>query len=147
MWLQQQIQANNDLEANVVTLPFIISFTLLTNFNLYLFPWLDGNNELFPDYIPVLESSKKLPRSDKSKLLYYVNRLTNVQDLCILSFVTLNILAIVYGEGHLRFFHCYKIIVHFWFIRDLTKLFCFFICHCLQYLTLQTRQHPLYRSL
>lgn len=95
----------------------------------------------------VIKISEKLPRPNKAKLLYYVNKPPNVHHLCIPLSVAPDIPAIVYGEGHPGFSRCYEIITCSWFIRGLTKLLCSFICYCPQCLTLQTGRHLPYRSL
>lgn len=95
----------------------------------------------------VTEISKELTRFDKTKLFYHVYRLINVYCRCISRSITPDILAIVYGEGHPWFFHCYEITICSWFIYKLTKLLCSFICHCLQCLVLQTKRHLPYKSL
>ena len=75
------------------------------------------------------EIPERFSTPDKSNLLYYINRLINVHRLCIPPSVALDILAIAYGEGHLVFSCCYKIITHSWYIRGLAKLLCIFIRH------------------
>lgn len=50
------------------------------------------------------------PAPNKTKLLYHVNKFTDVYRLYILPFVAPDILTIAHGEGHLSFTHCYKII-------------------------------------
>lgn len=95
----------------------------------------------------IREILEKFPTSDKAKLFYYINTLTNVHRLFILPFVASDILAVAHGEGHPGFSQWYRIITHFWYICGLTKLFCAFIWHCFQCLALQTRQYLLYRSL
>lgn len=132
---------------DVVTLPFVIGSTPPTDSDPYLFPRPNGNDEPLPNYIPAPKGSKKISRPDKSKLFYHINRLTNIQLLCILSSIAPDILAIVYDEGHLGFSRCYKVIAHSWFISGFIKLFRSFIYHCCQCLALQTRQHLSYRSL
>lgn len=111
---------------------FAINSISLTDSNLYLFPQQNNNEELFLSSISASKNPKKLPRSDKFKLIYYVNRLTNVQHLYIPPSVTQNILAFLQNEGYLRFSRCYKIIACFWFIHSLKKFFCSFIWHCPQ---------------
>lgn len=49
------------------------------------------------------DNTDGLPPLDKA--------LTGVYRLCISLLVALDILAIAYGEGHLSFSHCYKIIM------------------------------------
>lgn len=72
----------------------------------------------------------KTPTADKTKLLYYVNKLIGVQRFCIPPSVVPNILAIAYEKDHPSFAQYYKIISCFWFMQGLTKLFCLFIRHC-----------------
>lgn len=84
---------------------------------------------------------------DKSKHLYHVKKLTSVYHFFIPPFVSLDIFAITRGEGHQGISCCYKIITYSWFIYSLTKLLCSFIYNCPQYLALETRQYPPYRSL
>lgn len=92
------------------------------------------------------EIPKGLTASDKSKVFYHINKLTNAHHLCILPFVAPDIPAIAHGKGYLGFSCCYEIITLFWFICGLIKLFHAFICHCSQYLALQTRRYPPYGS-
>ena len=110
-------------------------------------PQPKGEECLQPNTLPAFEGPKDLPRPNKTKLLYHVNRLTNVYCLCIPPSVALDILGIAHGEGHPGFFCCYEIVSHSWYIRSLTKLLRSFICHCPQCLVLQTRRHPPYGSL
>lgn len=112
-----------------------------------------------PKILPTLGESRSLeepsqpnnindfPPPNKTKLLYYANKVTGVHRLCIPLSVALDILVIVHKEGHPGFSHCYKIITCFWFMQGLTKLLWAFIYHCLQCLSLQTRWHTLYDSL
>ncbi len=130
-----------------MTLLFVIGFTPPTDSDPYLSPQPDSNDKPLPDCIPAPDGSEELARLDKSKLFYHVNRLTNVQRLCIPLSVAPDILAIAHGEGHPRFSRCYKIIACSWFIHGLTKLLRSFICYCPQCLALQTRRHPPYGSL
>lgn len=122
---------------------------LLINTDLYINPRFEGNKSPITNTFPIQHklAIDKLPAFNKSKLLYHVNKFTGVHWLCIPLLVTPDILAIAYGEGHPSFSCCYKIIARCWLIRSLTKFFPSFIWHCLQCLTLQTKQHPSYRSL
>lgn len=128
-------------------MPFVIYSISPTDSNPYLSPQLDGNKELLLSSKAIHKNPKGLPKPNKSKLFYHVNRLTNVYRLCISLFVTPDILVITYGKGHLRFFCYYKIILYFYFIYSLTKLFYVFICYCSQCLALQTRQYHPYKLL
>lgn len=98
---------------NVVALPFILSFPLTTDVNLYLVPRLENDEptDLTKDFAAL----KKHPdldvlALDKTKFFYHIKKLTDIYYLYISPFVTPNILAIAYGEDHPSFAHYYKII-------------------------------------
>lgn len=112
-WLLQQIQANNDLEADAATMPFVTVSTPPTNSDFYLSSQPDREEEPCPGYIPAPKNSKGLPRPDKAQLFYHVNRLTNVYCLCISPSVAPDILAISHGKGYLGFSRYYEIITYF----------------------------------
>ena len=145
--LQRQIQSNDELGADAATLPFVIGSTPSTDSDPYMASQPEGEEYLQPNTLPALEGPECLPRPDKAKLLYHVNRLTNVHRLCIPRSVAPNILGIAQGEGHPGFSRCFEIVSCSWFIRGLTKLLRSFICHCPQCMALQTRQHSSYGSL
>ncbi len=145
-WLQLQIQANNDLGVDAAILPFIVDSTPPTDSDSYLALRLDADEDLPPIVMPIEEIIERLPIHDKYKLLYHINRLTNVYRLYIPPSMAPDILAIAHKESHLRFSRYYEIITHFWFIHGLTKLLRAFIRHCPQCLALQTRRHPPYCS-
>lgn len=111
-------------------LHFVVGSTLPTDSDHYLTPCFDGNEDLSLRFAVDRETPKGLPAPDKSKLLYHVNKTTNVHRLCIPPSVVPDILVFVYGEGHPEFSRCYEIISRFWYIRGLTKLFRAFIRHC-----------------
>ena len=125
----------------------MIGSTLPTDSNPYLSPRPNGAGEPCPNFMPVTGISEELPRPDKTKLLYHVNRLTNVHRLCIPPSMAPDILAIAHGESHPGFSRCCEIITRSWFICGLTKLLRSFIRYCPQCLALQTRRHPPYGSL
>ncbi len=145
--LQQQIRSNSELGADAATLPFVIGSTPSTDSDPYMAPRPEGKEYLEPVALPALECPEGLPRPDKTKLLYLVNKLTNVRRLCIPPSVAPDILGIAHGEGHPGFSRCFEIVSRSWFIRGLTKLFRSFIRHCSQCLALQNRRHPPYGSL
>ncbi len=145
--LHRQIQANKDLGADAATLPFVVGSTPPADSDPYLTPRLAGDEDLPPTSTAVVETPERLPASDKSRLLYHINRITNVHHLCILPSVAPDILAVAHGEGHLGFSRCYEIISRSWYVRSLTKLLRVFIRHCSQCLALQTRRHTPYGSL
>lgn len=133
--------------ANAATLPFVIDSTPPTDSDPYLSPQPKGKGDPRFGYILAPKNPERLPRPDKTKLLYQVNWLIYVHHLCIYPSMTPDILAIVHGESHPEFFHCYEIIARSWLLHNLTKLLHSFIHHCPQCLALQTRWHPLYGSL
>ena len=146
-WLQLQIQANNNLEADAPTLLFLVDSTPPTDSDFYLAPRPNGDENLPLSSMDIGEIPERFPAPNKSRLLYHINKLTNVHCLCILLSVVSDILAVAHGESHLGFSSCYKIIIRSWYICGLTKLFRAFIRHCSQCLALQTRQHTPYGSL
>lgn len=75
-----------------------------------------------PQLSIIYEEGLPLPPSDKSKLLYHVNRTTGVQRLYILPSVVFDILVIAHRNEHPSFLHCYEIITCSWFIQGLTKM-------------------------
>ena len=147
--LHQQIRANHDLGINAAALPFILGFPPATDADLYLAlrPESGEPTNLIEDFVALKNPIVDSPAPDKSKLLYHVNKLTDVNYFCVPSSVAPNILAIAHGEGHPGFARCYEIISYSWFVRGLTKLLRSFIRHCSQCLALQTKQHPPYDSL
>lgn len=142
-----QIQANDNLGADAATAPFVVGSTPPTDSDPYLAPRPNDDEDLFSSSIDVEEIPERFPAPDKSRLLYHINKLTNVHRLCIPPSVAPGILAVTHGEGHQGFSRCYKIIIRFWYIRSLTKLLRAFIRHCSQCLALQTRRHAPYGSL
>lgn len=92
-------------------------------------------------------SVEKLPLLNKTKLIYHVNKLTDVHHLCIPPSVVPDIFFIAHEDGHLGFAHCYKIVTHSWYIRGLTKPLRSFIQYYAQCLALQTRRYPPYSPL
>lgn len=103
-------------------LPFVVGSMPPVDADPYLTPRLAGDEDFPPRLAVVGEISEGLPAPDKSKLLYHVNKITNVNRLCIPPSMAPDILAIAYGESHPGFSCCYKIISHSWYIRGLTKL-------------------------
>ena len=76
-----------------------------------------------------------------AQLIYHLDCVTGIRRLCILLAVAPDLLAIVHDKGHSGFACCHKIISRSWYIRGLTKILRFFICHCPQCLALQTIRH------
>lgn len=114
-----------------------------TNVYLYLAPRPESNDLLLSN-IPLLKMlpGEKLLFFDKAKLLYHINRLIGVYHLYISLFIASNILATTaHKKDHLSVISCKKIIIHFWFISDLTKLLRSFIYHCPQCLVLQIKRN------
>ena len=108
--LQLQIQANNNLGPDTATIPFVVGSTPPTDTNPYLTLHPDGYKNLPLNAIHIKEIPERLPVSYKSKILYHINRLTNVHRLYIPPFVAPDILAVTHRKGHPGFSYCYKII-------------------------------------
>ncbi len=79
--LQLQIQTNSDLGVDIATLLFVIGSTPPTDTDFYLTPRPDGDENLLLSPMPTEQIPEGLPVPDKSKLLYHINRLTNVHRL------------------------------------------------------------------
>lgn len=147
--MQLQIQYNNNLGIDAAALLFGLGYIPPTNADPYMNPRPERDESPVTNTFSIQPhpTIDKLPISDKSKLLYHVNRVTGVHRLWIPPSVVPDIFAIAHGEGHPDFSRYYEIIARFWFIHGLIKLLRSFIRHCPQCLALQTRCHPLYRSL
>lgn len=91
---------------------FVLGSTPLIDANPYINPCPEGNQSPITNafFIQCRPAINKLPAPNKSKLLYYVNKLTDIHRLCIPLLVASDILAIAHGESHLGFSYCYKII-------------------------------------
>lgn len=73
-----------------------------------------------------------------NKLIFHINYISNVQQLCIPSKVAIKIIAVAHGHGHPEFNRCYKTIVKLWYHQliylllvpyyTLTPDFIFFCC-------------------
>ncbi len=61
-------------------------------------PQPEGEECVHPSYLPALEGPEGLPNPDKTKLLYHVNRPTNIYRLCIPPSVAPDILGIAHSE-------------------------------------------------
>lgn len=128
-------------------MPFVVGSMPPTDSDPYLFPHPHDNEDLSPNLPVDGETPEGLLAPDKFRLLYHVNKITNVHRLYIPLSVAPDILAVAHGEGYPGFLYYYKIISRSWYIRSLTKLLRAFIRHCPQCLALQTRHHPPYGSL
>lgn len=128
--LHRQIQENDDLGPNSAMLPFVVGSTPPADSDPYLTPRPGGNEDRSLGSTVDRETPEGLPSPDKTRLLYHVNRVTNVHRLCIPPSMARDILAVAHGKGHPGFSSCYEIISRSWYIRGLTKLLRAFIRHC-----------------
>lgn len=96
----------------------------LTNFDLYLALHLECEAKVLPvpkifrsiEKTSQFNSTNSFSSQKKTKLLYYVNKLTGIYCLYIFILLALDIFAIAYGKRHPGFSLYYKIITRFWFI-------------------------------
>lgn len=134
---------------DAVAFLFVLGSTSSTNTDFYINPYPEGNKSPITNVFSIQCKPKidELLVSNKSKLLYQVNKLTDIYWLGILPLIAPNIFAIAHKEDHLDFSYCYKIIAHSWFICSLIKLLRSFIWYYLQCLALQTKYHLSYRLL
>jgi hypothetical protein len=63
-------------------------------------------------------------------LIFYVDRITNVQRLCIPSNVIKAVFAIAHSTGHPGFQRCYQIITSSWYVHSLTRQLREYVRHC-----------------
>lgn len=125
------VKMNEELSVNRASFSFVLGLTLLANVKLYFTLRLQAEADILPvfeiswTFEESLQSNNmnNLSLPDQTKLLYHVNKVISIYCLCIPSFVALDILAIAQRERHLGFYCCYEIIICFWFIQRLTKLF------------------------
>lgn len=78
-------------------------FFLATDADPYLAPRSECNElvDLIKDFTALKKHLElKALAVDKTKLFYYINKLTNMHCLCIPPFVVSNIFAIAYKKGH-----------------------------------------------
>lgn len=61
------------------------------------------------------------------KLIFHIGQFTDMQRLCIPPKVATKVIAIAYGDKHLDFTKCYKIIAKSWYIHGLVKYLHFYI--------------------
>lgn len=92
---------------------FVVGFTPPVDADFYLTPRRAGDEDLPPRLAFLEEILKSFPVLDKFKLLYYINKITNVHFLCIPPSVAPDILAIIHEKDYPRFSYCYKIISRF----------------------------------
>lgn len=76
--LQLQIQANNNLKADTAILLFVIGLIPPIDSNPYLTPRPGSDKDLCLSFMDIREILKRFPTSNKSKLFYHINKLTNV---------------------------------------------------------------------
>lgn len=113
--LHTPVQANNNLSADRALFLFVLGSTPPTDADLYLAPRLKGEPKVLP--IPKISRSLEkppqpnnmddLPPSDKTQLLYYVNKMAGVHCWCIPLPVAPDILVIAHGKVHPGFSRCY----------------------------------------
>lgn len=150
--LQRQVQANNKLGIDKTFFLFVLGLIPPTDANPYLTPRLKIEAKVLPapevsrslDESPQSHNTDGLALPDKTKLLYYVNKLTGIHCLYIPSSMAPDILVIAYKKRYQGFSYCYKIITCSWFDRRLTNLLQTFVCHYPQCLAFQTRRHAPY---
>lgn len=110
--LHQQIRFNHNLGVNAAVLLFILGFFLATDGDPYLALQLESDEptNLAEDFAalknPIIDSSTP----NKSKHLYYINKLTGIYRFYIPPSVAPDIFAIAHGKSYLDFACYYKII-------------------------------------
>ncbi len=141
----KQLLLNEDLGLDKAILPFVFG---LTEHSSSADPYFLPKPKL-QDHASDLPTSKPtIPIHTKiAQLIYHLNHVTGICQLCILLAVAPKLLAIAYSKGYSRFAFCHKIISYSWYIQGLTKILRSFIRHYPQCLALQTKKHSSYSSL
>lgn len=152
--VRRQLLTNDNLSLDKTILPFIFcSAKPPSSTDQYIVPRPKPQDHASD--LSISEHSSDLPVSEPvwprytkgAQLIYHLDRVIGMRQLCISPAVALDLLAIAYSEGHPGFARCREIISRSWYISGLTKILKAFIRYCPQCLTLQTRRHAPYGSL
>ena len=143
--VQKQLLTNNNLGPDKAILLFVFSSAKPpSSANLYFLPRPELQEHA--SNLPALEPAQPM-HTKGAQLIYYLDHVTGVCQLCIPPAVVLDLLAITHDEGHFGFACCHEIISRSWYIRRLTKILRSFIRHYPQYLALETKRHSPYSFL
>ena len=144
--VRKQVLDNEKQGVDKVLLPFVLADADASDSNPFFQPRLDppDNTALESDSMSLSKEQSDVFEPNTNKLIFHLDRSTGVRHLCIPPSVAPKLLSIAHGEGYPGFSRCHEIISRSWFIRGLTKLLRFFIRHCLQCLSLQTRRYAPY---
>ena len=140
----KQINANDELRENAIMLSFVRKSSLLiTDVDSYF----DSKFELNDDLHVNKETETESIILTHKNLIYHVNRVIEVQRLCISSSMIKNILFMTHNNDHSELEKIYQIIIAFYYIYESIRHVKIFIKHCLKCLILQTRRHSTYNFL
>lgn len=123
--MSKQIDENDALGKDAVEILFVWGKNLLTTeADSYFGPKPKEETDTKAETALEIETKKN------DKLIFYVNRVTSVQRLCIPPKAAAKVIAIAYGDGHPGFNKCYETIVKLWYVRGLVKQLRLYIKHC-----------------
>lgn len=126
--VRKQLLTNKNLGPDKVVLPFVFGLTKdPSSADQYFLPRPKAGDHA-SDF-PTLEPTE-LMNSKIAQLIYHLDCVTGIRQLCISPSVTPDLIDIVHGEAHPGFACCHEIISRSWYIRGLTKILRSFIHHC-----------------
>ena len=106
--------------------------------------------------IEIIDANARLVVNDESvelsfirditdpSLIFYRNKFTGLERLCISKLLIKNVLEIAHDNGHPGFDRSFEIVFKSWYIRNLSRHLYDYMKHCPKCLALQTRRYKLY---
>lgn len=98
---------------------FVFGITYIYKANSYFAPYPKLLTEITNNSLLILDFSLSLTNPllvRKKNLLYHVNRLIKIYQLCILPEVVTEIIILAYDKSYLGFTRCFEIISRLWYI-------------------------------
>ena len=116
--VRKQVLDNEDLGVDKALLPFVLADADASDSDPYFQPRPEppDNMALESDSIFLSEEQSGVFEPNINKLIFHLDRSTDVRRLCIPPSVTPKLLANAHSEGYPGFTHCHEIISRSWFI-------------------------------
>lgn len=116
--MRKQVLNNKELRVDKTLLPFVLVDAQLSDSDLYFQPRPEPstNATLEPNSFFFLKEQLPFIEPSISRLIFYLDYLTDVRKLYISPSMAPKILATAYRKSYLGFLHCYEIISRFLFI-------------------------------
>ena len=114
----KQMLDNKKLEVDKALLPFVLADLDASDSDPYFQPRPEplDNTALESDSISLSEEQSDIFEPNTNKLIFHLDRSTDVHRLCIPLSVAPELLSIAHGEGHPGFLRCHEIISRSWFL-------------------------------